>query len=91
MNKIKAETIVRGKVQKAGYRDHIQEVARNLDVKGFVENLKNGSVKITCETEEDTLKKFTQLISIRTDLIVVENVEIIKKQPAQQANMNILT
>lgn len=83
MAKIKAEIIVKGKVQKAGYRDHVQETARNLNVKGYVENLKDGSVKITCETDDPTLKKFIQSISLKTDLITVENVEITKTQPAK--------
>jgi len=83
MAKIKAEIIVKGKVQKAGYRDHVQETARNLNVKGYVENLKDGSVKITCETDDLTLRKFIQSISLKTDLITVENVEITKTQPAK--------
>jgi len=83
MAKIKAEIIVKGKVQKAGYRDHVQETARNLNVKGYVENLKDGSVEITCEADKPTLKKFIQSISLKTDLIIVENVKITKTQPAK--------
>jgi len=83
MAKIKAEMIVKGEVQKAGYRDHVQETARNLNIKGYVENLKDGSVKITCEADKHTLKKFIQSISLKTDLITVENVEITKTQPAK--------
>jgi acylphosphatase len=79
---VRTEIIVKGKVQKVGFRDHVQEIARNLGVKGYVENMKDGSVKIICEAEEDTLKKFIQQINIKTDLITVENVEIIKQQPA---------
>jgi len=82
MAKIKAEMIVKGKVQKASYRDHVQEIARVLDVKGYVENMKDGSVKIVCETDETTLKKFTHSITLKTDLITVEDIEIIKTQPA---------
>lgn len=82
MNSARAEIIVRGKVQKAGYRDHVQEVARSLNVKGYVENMKDGSVKIICEAEEDTLERFTHLINIRTDLVEVEKVEILKREPA---------
>ncbi len=79
---MRTEIIVKGKVQKVGFRDHVQEIARNLGVKGYVENMKDGSVKITCEAEEDTLKRFIQQINIKTDLITVENIEIIKEQPA---------
>jgi len=83
MAKIKAEIIVKGIVQKTGYRDHVQETARNLNIKGYVENLKDGTVKITCETDKPTLKKFIQSISLKTDLITVENIEITKTQPAK--------
>lgn len=83
MTKIKAEIIVKGKVQKSGYRDYVQETARSLNVKGHVENLKDGSVKIVCETDKPTLEKFIQLITLKTDLITVENVEITKIQPAK--------
>jgi len=47
MARIKAEIIVKGVVQKTGYRDYVQEKARSLNVKGYVENLREGSVKIT--------------------------------------------
>ncbi|MDH7477103.1 MAG: acylphosphatase [Candidatus Bathyarchaeota archaeon] len=82
MAQIKAELIVKGKVQKRGYRDHIQEVARDLNVKGYVENMRDGSVRIVCETEEATLKKFIQAITLKTDIIAVEKVEILRTQPA---------
>ncbi|MEM2971953.1 MAG: acylphosphatase [Candidatus Bathyarchaeia archaeon] len=83
MAKIKAEIIVKGKVQKAGYRDYVQEIARSLNVTGYVENLRDGSVKIVCETDKSTLEKFIQSITIKTDLITIEKVEITKTQPAK--------
>jgi len=82
MAQVEAELIVKGKVQKRGYRDHVQEVARDLNVKGYVENMKDGSVKIVCEAEEATLKEFIQAISLKTDFIMVEKVEILRTQPA---------
>ena len=81
MARIKAEIIVKGVVQKTGYRDYVQEKARSLNVKGYVDNLREGSVKITCETDVDTLENFIKLINIKQDLITVEKIEIIKKQP----------
>jgi acylphosphatase len=82
MAKTKAEIIVKGAVQKAGYRDYVQEKARSLNVKGYVENLRDGSVRIVCEADEDTLKNFVKLINIKQDLIAVEKIETVKKQPA---------
>ena len=82
MTKIKAEIIAKGAVQKAGYRDYVQEKARSLNVKGYVENLRDGSVRIVCEADEDTLKNFIKLINIKQDLITVEKIETVKTQPA---------
>jgi acylphosphatase/BMFP domain-containing protein YqiC len=82
MAKIKAEVTVKGAVQKTGYRDYVQEKARSLNVKGYVENQRDGSVRIVCESDEDALKNFIKLINIKQDLIAVEKIETIKKQPA---------
>jgi acylphosphatase len=82
LTKTKAEIIVKGAVQKTGYRDYVQEKARSLNVKGYVENLRDGSVRIVCEADEETLKNFNKLINIKQDLIAVEEIETIKKQPA---------
>ena len=82
MAKIKAEIVVKGSVQKAGYRDYVQEEARSLNVKGYVENQRDGAVRIVCEADEETLKNFIKLINIKQDLIAVEEIETIKKQPA---------
>jgi acylphosphatase/BMFP domain-containing protein YqiC len=82
MAKIKAEIIVKGAIQKVGYRDYVQEKARSLNVKGYVENLRDGSVRIVCETDEETLKNFIKLINIKQDLVAVEEIRTVKKQPA---------
>jgi len=82
MKKIKAEIITKGTVQKVGYRDHVQETARKLNIKGYVENLRDGTVKIVCETDEESLQNFIKLIKIKEDLITVENIETRKIQPA---------
>jgi acylphosphatase len=82
MTRAEAEIIVKGAVQKTGYRDYVQEKARSLKFKGYVQNQRDGTVKIVCEADEDTLKKFTKLINVKQDLIAVEEVRTIKKQPA---------
>jgi acylphosphatase/gas vesicle protein len=70
------EIIAKGKVQKVGYRDYVEEVARSLGIVGFIENLKDGNVKIVCEGEEAIVKKFISEINIKKGLIEVEDVQI---------------
>jgi acylphosphatase len=70
------EIIVKGNVQKVGYRDYVEEVARRLGIVGFVENVKDGSVRIICETNEEMVKRFIVQINIKEGLIKVEDIQI---------------
>ena len=66
---------VSGKVQKAGFRARVMEIARILKVKGTVENLEDGRVKIVAESDEDKLKLFEEAIDIKNTLINVSSIE----------------
>ncbi|MCX9011110.1 MAG: acylphosphatase [Candidatus Methanoperedens sp.] len=57
--------IVTGKVQDTGFRALIEEVARLLDLKGFVFNDIDGSVKMVCCGENSAVSKlFTEIRTI---------------------------
>jgi len=76
MAKIKAEITAKGTVQKVGYRDYVQEKARKLSVKGYVENLRDGSVRIVCETGELPLNKLRGFLLPRSGLLALQGVEV---------------
>ncbi len=76
---IRARIVAEGDVQKAGYRDEVQRIARELGVKGFVENLRDGNIGIVCETEEEVIDKFVKKIKIKKDFIDVKDVNISEK------------
>ena len=71
-----AEIIVRGDVQRVGYRARVMEIASGLGIRGVVENLKDGSVRIIAQGEEGVIKKFTEEINIRNALINVVDVSV---------------
>jgi len=73
---------VEGRVQKVGYRDAVQGIARKLGVKGYVENLKDGNVQILCEVDEGVLEEFVKRISVKEDFIEVERLQIVEKSEA---------
>lgn len=66
----RAIIIVRGRVQKVGYKDFVAEIANGLDIGGRTKNLPDGTVKIIAEAEEDVLKKFTSLIQPPDDPMI---------------------
>lgn len=53
-----AKIIVRGLVQGVGFRYFCTEVARSLDIKGYVTNLPNGDVELEIEYDEDVINDF---------------------------------
>ena len=63
----RAKIIVKGEVQRVGYRDAAEKIARKLDIKGFVENLKPYDVKIVCEGDDENIKRFIGALKMEGD------------------------
>jgi len=73
----RVEIIAKGEVQRAGYRDYVERVARNLGVLGYVENLEDGNVRIIGESDRETLERFIDELYAKDDpLIKVTDLEI---------------
>jgi len=66
----------KGRVQRVGYRDEVEEIARKLNVTGFVENVKPYDVRIVAEGEDEHMDQFIKKIKINKFPIDVENVEV---------------
>lgn len=66
---------VSGKVQKTGYRARVVDIAKVLGLRGTVENLDDGRVKIIAEGPEDKLGWFEEAINIKNTLIRVSSIE----------------
>jgi len=76
----RAEIIIKGDVQRVGYRDAVKKIARKLNINGYVENLKQDDVKIVAEGEEENLKGFIEIVNIKKYPINVESVEVNYKE-----------
>lgn len=77
----RAEIIISGRVQKAGFRDFIDEIAFDLNLDGYVKNLDDGTVEIVCEGEEGPIRDFLEKINIIQYPIRVENIDVVYKDP----------
>ena len=53
----RASLRIRGDVQMAGFRTFIKTVADSLNVTGFADNDKDGSVKVVCEGEGEAIER----------------------------------
>ena len=75
MTQTRATIIAKGEVQRVGYRDAVEKIARKLKLTGFVENLKPYDVRIVAEGEEDVLNEFVAQIRIARHPIAPISVE----------------
>jgi acylphosphatase len=72
---IRGTFTVEGIVQGVGYREFVRNKAYELNIKGYVRNLKkNEAVEVVCEGEEAVVRQFPGLIDTRTDRIIVEKI-----------------
>jgi acylphosphatase len=82
MHKMKRLTaFVSGKVQRVGYRARVIQLANGLDLKGIIENLSDGRVRIIAEGDEEKIKLFEGAIDIKNTFIQVTTIEKIYSQP----------
>jgi acylphosphatase len=65
---------VSGTVQKVGYRAKVVDIARAFGLKGTIQNLSDGKVKIIVEGDENKLKWFEEAIDIKNTLIRVSSI-----------------
>ena len=66
---------VSGQVQMVGYRKRVMQTAKAFGLKGIVENLEDGRVRIIVEGEDEKLKWFESAIDIKNTLIQVSSIE----------------
>jgi acylphosphatase/uncharacterized protein (UPF0335 family) len=71
----RAHIIASGRVQKASYRIFVDRIAFELDLKGMVRNLKDGTVEIIIEGPEEKLDEFTRLINVHKYPIRVDSLQ----------------
>jgi len=55
--------IISGRVQGVGYREFVKSIAQELNLKGFVANLPDGSVEVLAQGELGVLKVFVNHIT----------------------------
>ncbi len=77
----RAILISKGKVQKVGYRDFVQDYARELGITGYVENLEDGNVKVVCEGKEVEINEFIRSIKVKKDFIDVVETSVEYEEP----------
>ena len=66
---------VSGKVQKTGYRARVLAIARDFSLKGYVQNLDDGRVKVVAEGEAGDLESLLGALEIKNTIINVVDIK----------------
>ena len=66
---------ISGKVQKTGYRARVVTIAQNLRLKGYVQNLEDGRVKVVAEGENIDIEILLRALDIKNTLIHVVDIK----------------
>ncbi len=66
--------LVDGTVQRVGFRSFTERTARRFSIVGFVENMKDGTVKILAQGSKDKLGNFVSEIKNAPEPILVESI-----------------
>jgi Acylphosphatases len=64
----RAVIIAKGEVQRVGYRDAVEKIARSQKITGFVANLKPYDVKIIAEGDDAHIDQFIERIKIKAKI-----------------------
>lgn len=78
------EATVHGEVQRVGYRYIVQDMARKFNVKGYVQNMPDGTVKIIAEAPKTNIEKFIKTLQIREPPIYVDRIETKRTKPTTE-------
>jgi acylphosphatase len=72
--------VISGRVQTAGYRAMVKNIAIGLQVKGTARNLDDGTVEIYCEASPDNFEQFREAIEVKADPrdLIMPNVANVK-------------
>jgi acylphosphatase len=77
--KLKAlKIIVHGKVQGVYFRKYTEQIAKSLQLNGFVRNAKDGTVYIEACGDEEALKKLVAWCNKGPERASIDKVEIIE-------------
>ena len=68
--------IITGKVQGVFFRQHTKKTAEQFGVKGFVQNISDGSVYIEAEGDDETLQQFIESCKLGSPQSSVEKLNV---------------
>ena len=76
--------LVKGRVQRVGFRFFVEDAAQREGVQGYVRNQHDGSVEIVAEGDMEALQRFEMAVRRGPSGARVEDVDTIEVEPSSR-------
>lgn len=76
--------MVSGRVQRVGYRDFVDEYAKNHGLTGWIQNRKDGKVEIVLQGYPEDLRACIEALNEGSVLAHIENISVDWRNPKKQ-------
>lgn len=76
--------MVTGKVQRVGYRDFVEQYAREHNFNGWIKNRSDGGVELVLQGTPDALKQCIEMLNQGSSLAYVESLSVDWRTPEKQ-------
>ena len=76
--------IVKGRVQRVGFRFFIEDAARRENVRGYVRNQHDGTVEVVAEGDADAMQRFEMALRRGPTGARVDDVETTEVEPSNR-------
>ncbi len=75
------QVLVKGRVQRVGYRRYLLDLAQDLGVSGYVKNMLDGSVQIFCQAPGNILQQFIEQAKNPPPPVIIKQFEVREAKP----------
>ncbi|MBS3149310.1 acylphosphatase [Candidatus Woesearchaeota archaeon] len=72
----RAKIIIKGLVQKIGFRKFLKDNALKLDIKGYAKNLSKNKVKLFIEGPKDSIDKMIEICKKGSDISLIKEIKV---------------
>ena len=76
--------VVKGRVQRVGFRFFVEEAARRERIDGYVRNQHDGSVEVVAEGDVDAMQRFEMALRRGPSGARVDDVEMMSVEPTSR-------
>ena len=76
--------IVRGRVQRVGFRFFVENAAQRESIQGFVRNQHDGSVEVVAEGDVDAMQRFEMAVRRGPSGARVDDVDVVDVEPSSR-------